>query len=135
MNDDILNIFKIIFAAVGGAVGSLLGPATGPIYALLAFVVTDYLTGVIGATIEKRLNSEVGFKGIAKKVLIFVLVMMGHLLDKYIIGTGETIRTAVTFFYIANEGLSILENIGKLGLPLPDKLKNILVQLRDKETK
>lgn len=104
-------------------------------YALIAFVVIDYITGVMCAIVDKRLSSRVGFKGICKKVLIFTLVGMGHILDTHIIGSGSVLRTAVIFFYISNEGVSLLENATYLGLPVPKKIKLILEQLHDRSEK
>lgn len=129
------NIIQGIFAAVGGWLGYYLGGCDGLLYALLAFVVTDYITGVMCAIIDKKLSSSVGFKGIFKKVLIFLMVGIGHALDSYVIGTGSVLRTAVIFFYIANEGLSLTENAAHLGLPIPAKLKDVLEQLHDRSEK
>ncbi len=95
----------------------------------------DYITGVMCAIADKKLSSEVGFKGICKKVLIFILVGIANILDVYVIGTGSILRTAVIFFYISNEGLSLLENAGHLGLPIPTKLKEVLEQLHDRSEK
>jgi toxin secretion/phage lysis holin len=118
------------FAGVGGIVGWYLGGADGFLYALIAFVVVDYITGVLRAIVEKQLSSRVGSKGIAKKVAIFLIVGVGHLVDAYVLGgSGAPIRTAVIFFYIANEGISLLENATAIGLPVPDKLKDVLQQL------
>ncbi|HMM32895.1 MAG TPA: phage holin family protein [Clostridia bacterium] len=122
--------FKIIFAALGSAAAYLWGPWDALIIVLLAFVVTDYVTGVLGAATQGKLDSAVGFKGIMKKVMIFVLVAVGSLLDKIIPAANNAIRAAVCMFYIANEGLSILENAGVLGLPLPAVLKKWLAQLK-----
>ena len=126
---------QLIFAAVGGWIGWFLGGWDGLLYALIAFVVIDYITGVMCAVVDKRLSSRVGFKGICKKVLIFALVGMGHILDTHIIGTGSVLRTAVIFFYISNEGVSLLENATYLGLPVPKKIKLILEQLHDRSEK
>ena len=105
------------------------------LYALLAFVVIDYITGIMCAVIDKKLSSAVGFKGIFKKVLIFALVGVGHLLDTRVIGSGSVLRTAVIFFYLSNEGVSLLENATYLGLPIPQKLKSVLEQLHDRSEK
>lgn len=120
------------FSAVGGAIGWFFSGMDGLIYALLVFVIADYITGVMCAIADKKLSSEVGFKGICKKVLIFVIVGVGHIMDTYLIGNGEVLRTAVIFFYCSNEGVSMLENAGHLGLPIPAKLKDILEQLHDR---
>jgi len=119
-------------AAVGGALGWFLGGWDGFLYALLAFVVLDYLTGVLCAIADKKLSSEIGFKGIAKKVLIFALVGIGYIIDSQVLSDSGAVRTAVIFFYLSNEGVSILENAGHLGLPIPEKLKAVLEQLHDR---
>lgn len=119
------------FAALGGAVGAVMGGFDGFLYALIVFVVVDYLTGVMVAILDKKLSSEVGFHGIFKKVVIFALVAVGHIVDTYVIQNGSVIRTAVIFFYLSNEGISILENASVLGLPVPQKLKDVLEQLKD----
>ena len=126
---------QVIFAAVGGWLGWFLGGCDGLLYALLAFVVIDYITGVMCAVVDKKLSSAVGFKGIFKKVLIFAVVGIGHILDTQIIGTGSVLRTAVIFFYLSNEGVSLIENAGHLGLPIPEKLKNVLEQLHNRSEK
>ena len=123
---------QIILAAVGGWLGYFLGGCDGLVYALILFVAADYVTGVMCAAVDKRLSSEIGFKGICKKVLIFVLVGLANILDVQIIGTGSVLRTAVIFFYISNEGVSLLENAAHLGLPVPEKLKDILQQLHNR---
>ena len=119
------------FAALGGAVGAVMGGFDGFLYALIVFVVVDYLTGIMAAILNKRLSSEVGFHGIFKKVVIFALVAVGHIVDTHVIQIGSVIRTAVIFFYLSNEGISILENASLIGLPVPQKLKDVLEQLRD----
>ncbi len=100
-------------------------------YALVTFVVIDYLTGLMVAVLEKKLSSEVGFRGIFKKVLIFVMVGIGNIVDVHLIKNGSAIRTAVIFFYISNEGISIIENSAKIGLPVPQKLKDLLKQMNE----
>ena len=102
------------------------------LYALIAFVVVDYITGVMCAIVDKKLSSEVGFRGIFKKVLIFILVGTANILDQNIIGTGSVLRTAAIFFYISNEGVSLIENAAYLGLPVPCAIKNVLKQLHDR---
>lgn len=126
------NTIQFIFTAVGGWLGYYLGGCDGLLYALLAFVVADYVTGVMCAVSDKKLSSEVGFKGICRKVLIFILVGIANIFDVQVIGTGSVLRTAVIFFYISNEGLSLLENAGHLGLPIPEKMKAVLAQLHDR---
>ena len=128
---DVIYNLQLVFAALGGYIGWFLGGFDGFLYALVAFVVLDYITGVMVATLEKKLSSEIGFKGIFKKVLIFMLVGIGHTVDCYIIGKGGAIRTAVIFFYLSNEGLSILENAALVGLPIPEKLKGILLEFKE----
>jgi toxin secretion/phage lysis holin len=129
---DIWNAAQLAITAIGGWLGWVLGGLDGFLYALVAFVVTDYLTGLMAAAVEKKLSSEIGFKGIFRKVLIFMLVGIGHILDARVIGDGSVLRTAVIFFYISNEGISIIENAGRIGLPIPQKLKAILEQLKTK---
>lgn len=129
---ELWNTMQIILAAVGGWLGYFLGGCDGLVYALILFVAADYVTGVMCAVVDKRLSSEIGFKGICKKVLIFVLVGLANILDVQIIGTGSVLRTAVIFFYISNEGVSLLENAAHLGLPVPEKLKDILQQLHNR---
>ena len=126
---------QVIFTGIGGWLGWFLGGCDGLLYALVLFVVVDYITGVMCAAADHKLSSEVGFKGICRKVLIFLLVGIGHVLDAQIIGTGSVLRTAVIFFYLSNEGVSLLENAGHLGLPIPEKLKVVLEQLHDRAEK
>jgi toxin secretion/phage lysis holin len=126
---------QVIFAGLGGWLGWFLGGCDGLLFALVAFVVIDYITGIMCAVVDKKLSSAVGFKGIFKKVLIFALVGVGHILDTRVIGAGSVLRTAVIFFYLSNEGISLLENAGHLGLPIPKKLKSILEQLHDHSEK
>ena len=120
---------------MGGWLGYFLGGCDGLLYTLLAFVVLDYLTGIMCAIVDKKLSSEIGFKGIFKKVLIFVLVGVGHLLDVQVLGEVGILRTAVIFFYLSNEGVSLIENAAHLGLPIPEKLKAVLEQLHDRAEK
>ena len=126
---------QLILTAVGGWLGWFLGGCDGLLYALLIFVTLDYLTGVMCAVADHKLSSEVGFKGICRKVLIFALVGSGHVLDTQVIGTGSSLRTAVIFFYLSNEGVSLVENAAHLGLPIPEKLKAVLEQLHDRAEK
>ena len=125
---------QLAFSALGGFLGWYLGGVDGFLYALIAFVLVDYVTGVMCAIADKKLSSAVGFKGICRKVLIFVLVGIGNLVDVYVLGEGGALRTAVIFFYLSNEGISILENVSVLGLPVPQKLKDVLEQLKDHKT-
>ena len=126
---------QLAVAAVGGWLGYFLGGCDGLLYALIAFVAIDYITGVMCAISDKTLSSEVGFKGICRKVLIFLLVGIGHIVDAQVIGSGGVLRTAVIFFYLSNEGVSLIENAAHLGLPVPDKLKAVLEQLHDRAEK
>ena len=128
------NSIQLVFTAVGGWLGYFLGGCDGLLYALIAFVAIDYITEVMCAISDHTLSSEVGFKGICRKVLIFLLVGIANVLDVQIIQTGCVLRTAVIFFYISNEGVSLLENAAHLGLPVPDKIKVVLEQLHDKGT-
>lgn len=126
------NTIQLVFSALGGWIGYFLGGCDGLLYALIAFVVIDYVTGVMCAIINRELSSAVGFKGIFRKVLIFLLVGIANIIDVQVIGTGAVLRTAVIFFYISNEGVSLLENAGHLGLPIPEKIKTVLEQLHDR---
>lgn len=126
------NMIQFLFAGIGGWLGYFLGGCDGLLIALLLFVITDYITGVMCAIADKKLSSAVGFKGICRKFLIFLLVGIANILDMQVIGTGSVLRTAVIFFYISNEGVSLLENAGHLGLPIPVKIKSVLEQLHDR---
>jgi toxin secretion/phage lysis holin len=134
---EIWNWIQLAIAAVGGFLGWFLGGYDGFLYALVAFIVIDYVTGVFCAIVNKKLCSEIGAKGIFKKVLIFVMVGIAHIIDTQILGSiGENsgaLRTAVIFFYLSNEGVSILENAVHIGLPIPDNLKAVLQQLHGRE--
>ena len=129
------NMIQMVFAAIGGWLGWFLGGCDGLLIALVVFVAIDYVTGVMCAVSDKKLSSEVGFKGICRKVLIFLLVGIANILDVQVIGTGSVLRTAVIFFYLSNEGVSLLENAAHLGLPVPEKMKEILEQLHDRAEK
>lgn len=132
---DFCNIIQLLFAALGGWLGYFLGGWDGALYALITFITIDYVTGVMCAIFDRRLSSEVGFRGICRKVIILALVGVGSILDRHVIGTGSVLRTAVIFYYLSNEGISILENATRLGLPVPEKLKNVLEQLKEEEKK
>ena len=131
----IWNTIQLAFAAVGGFVGWFLSGCDGLLYTLLAFAVIDYITGVMCAVVDKTLSSAIGFKGICRKVLIFALVGIGHILDTHVIGSGSVMRTAIIFFYISNEGVSLIENAVHIGLPVPQKLKDVLEQLHNRSEK
>ena len=126
------NMIQLMFTAVGGWLGWFLGGCDGLLYALIAFVAIDYITGVMCAINDHSLSSEVGFRGICRKVLIFLLDGSANILDVNVIGTGSVLRTAVIFFYISNEGVSLMENAAHLGLPVPEKIKVVLEQLHDR---
>ena len=126
------NTIQLVFAAVGGWLGYFLGGCDGLLNALIAFVAIDYITGVMCAISDKTLSSEVGFKGICRKVLIFLLVGIGNIIDVQVLGSPGVLRTAVIFFYLSNEGVSLLENAAHLGLPVPDAIKTVLEQLHDR---
>ena len=123
---------QMAFAAIGGWLGYFVGGADGLLVTLLVFMVLDYITGVMCGIVDKKLSSAVGFKGLFRKVLIFALVGVGHVVDMHVIGTGGALRSAVICFYLSNEGISMLENATHLGLPVPDKLKSILAQLHNR---
>ena len=129
------NMCQFLFTAAGGWLGYFLGGCDGLLLALVFFAVADYITGVMCAVADKKLSSEVGFKGICRKVIIFMLVGVAHVIDVNVIATGSVLRTAVIFFYLSNEGVSLLENAGHLGLPIPEKLKIVLEQLHDRSEK
>ncbi len=126
-------LLQSITAAVCAVCGFLFGRLDGLLYALIAFMTLDYVTGIIAAWVRRELSSAVGFTGIAKKVFILALVAVGHILDAHVLGGGSVCRSAVIGFYLANEGISILENAGNIGLPLPKKLIDVLKQLKNKE--
>lgn len=138
---ELWNVIQGIFTVIGGWLGYYLGGCDGLMIALIVFVVVDYITGLMGAVIDKKLSSAdgarlaVGFKGICRKVLIFILVGIANILDMQVIGTGNILRTAVIFFYFSNEGVSLIENAAHLGLPVPKKLKDVLEQLHDRAEK
>lgn len=123
-------ITQSVFAVIGGIAGFLWGGWDGFIIALVICAGFDYFTGVLVGISAKQLSSKIGFKGICKKVAIFVLVGLAHILDVHVLKTGSVLRSAVCAFYIANEGISILENCGNLGLQIPKKLKDVLAQLK-----
>ena len=128
------NSIQIVFTAIGGWLGYFLGGCDGLLIAPTIFVVFDYITGVMCAIADKKLSSEVGFKGICRKVLIFVLVGIGNVIDIQVLSQPGVLRTAIIFFYLSNEGLSLVENAAHLGLPVPEKLKAVLEQLHDRDS-
>ena len=129
------SICQVVFTFLGGWLGYFLGGCDGLLFTLLVFVTADYITGVMCAIIDKRLNSKEGFQGICRKVIIFLLVGIAQMIDVNVIATGSVLRSAVIFFYLSNEGLSVLENSAHLGLPIPEKLKDVLEQLHHREDK
>lgn len=130
------NELRLAVAVIGTAFSKWLGGFDGLLEALIVFTVVDYVTGILSAIAEHNLSSEIGFKGIFRKILIFVLVAMANAIDVFIIeGDEQLLRTAVIFFYLSNEGISILENSARLGLPIPDKLREILAQLKNRDSK
>lgn len=124
---------QLAISAVGGWLGYFLGGVDGLMTALIIFMVTDYVTGLMCAIVDKQLSSRVGFKGLFKKMLIIILVGIAHIVDLHVVGTGEALRSAVICFYLSNEGVSLLENAAHLGLPIPEKLKSILAQLHNRD--
>ena len=132
---EVWNGIQVVIAAIGGWLGWFLGGCDGLLIALVIFVIIDYITGFMCAIVDHRLSSDIGFRGICKKVVIFLLVGIAQILDVNVIKTGSILRTAVIFFYLSNEGVSILENAAHLGLPIPDKLKAILEQLHNRAEK
>ena len=122
-------------AALGGWIGYFVGGMDGLLIALIVFMVLDYITGLMCAVMDKNLSSAVGFRGICKKVLILMLVGVANIMDVHVIGTGSALRGAVVCFYLANEGLSLLENAAHIGLPVPQRLKDVLAQLHNRDDK
>lgn len=127
---DVWKFLQFSFMIIGGWIGYIIGDFDGFMFALVVFMTLDYLTGVVDAIMKKRLSSDIGFKGLLRKMMIFVIVIIGNVIDVYIIKEGATIRTAVIFFYLANEGISILENVTEIGLPIPEKIKDVLLQIK-----
>ena len=132
---NVIDTLQLIFTAIGGFIGWYLGGVDGLVYALVAFVVIDYITGLMLALLERKVSSKIGFKGIFKKILIFIFVGIGNIVDLHIIKNGSAIRTAVIFFYLSNEGLRIIENATKLGLPVPEQLKAVFTELKKEDEK
>ena len=127
------NVFKNIISGIIGVAGFLIGEFDGLYKALLVLIIADYITGVIVAVVKKQLSSEVGAKGIAKKILMLIVVAVANVLDVQIIGGGAGLRNITIIFYAANEVISLLENTGKLGLPYPPKLLDVLEQIKNKD--
>lgn len=133
--DKFTEFMKLIFGGIVTAVSGFLGGMDGIMYALIAFISIDYITGVAVAVKQKKLSSEVGFWGLVRKVCIIVLVGVAHFVDVYVMHTGDIFRTAIALYYIGNEGVSLLENMGNLGVPLSKKLKDVLEQLKNDDDK
>ncbi|ABX42298.1 phage holin family protein [Lachnoclostridium phytofermentans] len=131
---DIVTSIQILISSLGGFLGWFLGGTDGFMYALLLFIVIDYLTGVMVAILQHKVSSEVGFRGIFKKVVILCLVGIGHIIDTNVVRSGNVMRTAIIFFYLSNEGISILENVATIGLPIPKKLLDVLVALKSENS-
>lgn len=127
----VMTVNQLLFSAIGGLIGQVLGKVDGFVFTLVVFVSIDYLTGLMAAIVEKKLSSRIGFRGIFKKIVLFFLAAVGHIIDTRLIQTGTSIRTAIIFFYLSNEGLSILENAVRIGLPIPRQLKLILKQFKE----
>ncbi len=132
---EVWDVLQLGFSAVGGWLGYIMGGCDGLIIALVVFTAVDYATGLMCAVADKKVSSEVGFKGICRKVLIFALVGLANMLDAQVLKTGSILRTAVIFFYLSNEGISLLENAGHLGLPIPGKMMEVLEQLHARSDK
>ena len=128
---NVLEIVTLGFGGIGGILGLLFGELDGSLYALVVFVIADYFTGVMNAISEKKISSDIGADGISKKICIFVLVAIANIVDVNILNSGAVVRTAVIFFYLSNEGISVLENAVKLGLPVPEKLRNVLLKMNE----
>lgn len=130
----IIKYCEIGLALIGGALGWMFGGFDPLFYALIAFVSIDYITGVLLAIRDKEVSSNIGFKGICKKIMIFALVATANIIDEYIIGSGSSLRTMTIMFYLSNEGISIIENAGNIGLPLPKKLKDVIQELNNSDS-
>lgn len=131
--DNAIYSIKMGAMMLGAVVGAVIGELDGMLKALLIFMMIDYLTGLLVGVKRNNLSSVIGFWGLAKKVFILLLVIVGNVLDVNVIGSGAVMRSAVIAFYLANEGLSILENAGNLGVPYPEKLRKVLAQLKEDE--
>ena len=129
------NIFKNILAGVCTVLSFLFGDMEGLMVALIALIILDYISGVIAAAVETRLSSEVGAKGIAKKIFMLLIVALANIMDINVIGDGHVLKTVTVVFYICNECISLIENAGRIGVPVPKKLLDVLEQLRDKDDK
>jgi toxin secretion/phage lysis holin len=131
--DLVWNKAQIFITTLGGFLGWYLGGNDGLLVTLVVFACIDYVTGVMCAVSDRALSSAVGSRGIFRKMMIFALVGIGHIVDSQVIGTGSALRSAVICFYLSNEGVSIIENAAHLGLPIPNKLKAALEQLHNRD--
>lgn len=129
------NFFKQIIAFFCMVLGFVFGDMDGMMIALITLIVLDYISGVIAAAVEKKLSSAVGAKGIAKKIFMLLIVAVANIVDINVIGEGHVLRTVTTVFYIANECISLIENAGRIGVPVPKKLLDVLEQLKNTENK
>ena len=129
------NIFKNILAGVCTVLSFLFGDMEGMMIALVALIILDYISGVIAAAAEKRLSSEIGARGIAKKIFMLLIVALANIVDINVVGDGHVLKTVTVVFYICNECISLIENAGRIGVPVPKKLLDVLEQLRDKDDK
>lgn len=120
-----------VVTSLGGIIGFMYGEINGIFSALIFFMLIDYITGIICSIIDKKISSKIGFVGICKKMLTLIMVALGYLIDNYVLKDGDTIKTSLIFFYLSNEGISILENISYIGLPIPNKIKKFLFQLKE----
>ena len=127
------NVFKNIMAGICTVLSFLFGDIEGLMVALIALIILDYISGVIAAAVEKRLSSEVGAKGIAKKIFMLLIVALANIVDINVIGDGHVLKTVTVVFYICNECISLIENAGRIGVPVPKKLLDVLEQLRDRD--
>ena len=124
-------LWKRVLSALTAMGVFLFGGVDGLLISLIVLIVLDYVTGVIAAALRHELSSEVGARGIAKKVFMLAIVAVANIVDVCVVGDGHVLRTVVVIFYISNEGISLLENGGRMGVPLPDKLLQVLKQLKD----
>lgn len=127
------NIFKNILAWICTIISFLFGDMEGLMVALIALIILDYISGVIAAAVEKRLSSEVGAKGIAKKIFMLLIVALANIVDINVIGDGHVLKTVTVVFYICNECISLIENAGRIGVPVPKKLLDVLEQLKNRD--
>lgn len=127
--------FQYVCSVFGAGIGYLVGGFDGFLYALIFFMIVDYITGVLVGIVNKNLSSEIGFKGIIKKVTIMFMVMVANIIDNNLLQEGSVVRTAVIFFYLSNEGISLVENANNLGVPIPKKLVSVLKSFEDTEKK